>query len=231
MVDPGVDPNTGLIYLRARYYDPTTGQFLSVDPLVAETGQPYSYANDDPINETDPTGLWGGFLDLGCVGDAIGSGATWAYGHPVETLGLVAGGVSLATGVGEVAVGAGLFGEAASESLAGTVLSGVSFSSGVAATGIDTRYCLGGGSGSSASCVGAGVGLATVGAGGLAFWGEDAEAEAVAEEEAGAAANAKGIRAGAMAIGLTLGGIALLGDTASAANGAVLDGVCRDGAA
>jgi RHS repeat-associated protein len=26
------DPNTGLVYLTARWYDPTTGQFMSVDP-------------------------------------------------------------------------------------------------------------------------------------------------------------------------------------------------------
>jgi RHS repeat-associated protein len=55
--DPGVDPVTGLIYLDNRYYDPTTGQFLSVDPLNAMTQQPYSYTDDDPINGTDPTGL------------------------------------------------------------------------------------------------------------------------------------------------------------------------------
>ena len=86
-MDPGVDPNTGLIYLRARYYDPTTGQFLSVDPLNALTQQPYSYANDNPINETDPLGLCGGFLDLGCVGDAIVS-----VSGPVS---LAAGGLAL----------------------------------------------------------------------------------------------------------------------------------------
>jgi RHS repeat-associated protein len=40
-----------------RYYDPATGQFLSVDPLVGLTGQPYAYAGNDPINATDPTGL------------------------------------------------------------------------------------------------------------------------------------------------------------------------------
>jgi hypothetical protein len=40
-----------------RYYDPATGQFLSVDPLVNETGAPYSYAGDDPVDEADPTGL------------------------------------------------------------------------------------------------------------------------------------------------------------------------------
>jgi RHS repeat-associated protein len=40
-----------------RYYDPGTGQFLSVDPLVDETGQPYAYTGDDPVNGTDPSGL------------------------------------------------------------------------------------------------------------------------------------------------------------------------------
>ena len=37
-----------------RYYDPSTEQFLSIDPLVAETGQPYAFASDDPLNATDP---------------------------------------------------------------------------------------------------------------------------------------------------------------------------------
>jgi RHS repeat-associated protein len=49
--------DTGLIYLRARTYDPTTAQFLSVDPLVAETGAPYGYASDNPLNLMDPSGL------------------------------------------------------------------------------------------------------------------------------------------------------------------------------
>jgi len=39
-----------------RYYDPGTAQFLSVDPAIDVTGQPYQYAADDPVNETDPTG-------------------------------------------------------------------------------------------------------------------------------------------------------------------------------
>lgn len=50
------DPS-GLIYLIGRYYDPETGQFLSVDPLVAETGQSYVYTGDDPVNGVDPLGL------------------------------------------------------------------------------------------------------------------------------------------------------------------------------
>jgi uncharacterized protein RhaS with RHS repeats len=41
-----------------RYYDPSTDQFISVDPDVAETGQPYAYDRDDPLNEMDPLGLY-----------------------------------------------------------------------------------------------------------------------------------------------------------------------------
>lgn len=44
-------------YTDGRYYDPNTAQFLSVDPLVNITGAPYSYAGDNPLNGTDPTGL------------------------------------------------------------------------------------------------------------------------------------------------------------------------------
>ncbi len=51
------DPETGLIYLINRYYDAATGQFLNVDPLVATTNAPYTYAGDDPVNKSDPTGL------------------------------------------------------------------------------------------------------------------------------------------------------------------------------
>jgi uncharacterized protein RhaS with RHS repeats len=40
-----------------RYYDPATGQFLSVDPDVAMTDQPYSFTGDNPLNWTDPLGL------------------------------------------------------------------------------------------------------------------------------------------------------------------------------
>jgi RHS repeat-associated protein len=49
-------PDTGLIYLKARVYDPKTAQFLSVDPDEAETGEPYSYAGDNPTNGGDPSG-------------------------------------------------------------------------------------------------------------------------------------------------------------------------------
>jgi hypothetical protein len=51
-----------------RYYDPSTDQFLSVDPDVAETGQPYAFTGDDPLNETDPLGLSGNPVDVVCSG-------------------------------------------------------------------------------------------------------------------------------------------------------------------
>jgi hypothetical protein len=43
-----------------RYYDPSTDQFLSVDPDVQVTDQPYAFVNDNPLNAEDPLGLKGG---------------------------------------------------------------------------------------------------------------------------------------------------------------------------
>lgn len=42
--------------LIARYYDPATGQFLSVDPKVQQTMEAFEYADDDPMNTDDPSG-------------------------------------------------------------------------------------------------------------------------------------------------------------------------------
>jgi RHS repeat-associated protein len=50
------DTESGLYYLRARYYDPGTGQFISRDPMVTTTRQPYAYVADNPLNRTDPSG-------------------------------------------------------------------------------------------------------------------------------------------------------------------------------
>jgi RHS repeat-associated protein len=67
--------DTGLVYLRAREYDPATGQFMSVDPLEAITGAPYSYAGDDPLNAGDATGLFS-IGEIPVVGEALEKGAT-----------------------------------------------------------------------------------------------------------------------------------------------------------
>ncbi|MGA9672319.1 MAG: RHS repeat-associated core domain-containing protein, partial [Terracidiphilus sp.] len=55
------DSDLGLYYLRARYYNPATGRFLSRDPEGGKAKDPvslhkYLYANGDPVNGWDPTG-------------------------------------------------------------------------------------------------------------------------------------------------------------------------------
>lgn len=55
--DPVISCHPAAVESVGRYYDPATGQFLSVDPLVDETGQPYAYTGDDPVNGVDPSGL------------------------------------------------------------------------------------------------------------------------------------------------------------------------------
>jgi uncharacterized protein RhaS with RHS repeats len=51
------------VYMRARYYDPATQQFLSRDPLEGASGQPYAYAWGNPVNYTDPAGLLAGEME------------------------------------------------------------------------------------------------------------------------------------------------------------------------
>lgn len=46
-----------LYYMRARWYEPATGRFLSEDPIGLNGGSNlYTYANNDPIDLTDPNG-------------------------------------------------------------------------------------------------------------------------------------------------------------------------------
>ncbi len=79
--------DTGLIYMRARVYDPSTAQFLTVNPLVSRTLAPYSYTGDDPVNEQDRTGLEEetGYciFPVGCVSNPGGNGGG---SHGVEVV-------------------------------------------------------------------------------------------------------------------------------------------------
>jgi len=56
--------DTGLLYMRARFYDPEVGRFLSKDPVGLWGGDVnlYRYALSNPVNWMDPWGLW--YLDL-----------------------------------------------------------------------------------------------------------------------------------------------------------------------
>jgi len=51
------DAESGLDYMRARYYDPSTAQFLSRDPLEMKTRARFGYVGGNPLNATDPAGL------------------------------------------------------------------------------------------------------------------------------------------------------------------------------
>ena len=57
------DTTTGNVWLRARWYDPATARFLTADPWMGNPAEPislnrYLYANADPVNLADPTGLF-----------------------------------------------------------------------------------------------------------------------------------------------------------------------------
>ena len=55
-------PDSGLVYMNARYYDPELGQFTAADSITPNTYRPqslnrYSFTeNDAGINANDPSG-------------------------------------------------------------------------------------------------------------------------------------------------------------------------------
>jgi RHS repeat-associated protein len=99
---------TGLYYYRARYYSPGMQAFVSQDPLgfAGSGATPYQYANDDPVDLTDPLGLeaggggGGGFLHHvlhGVLQDGANCLSGAKYGLPMAWATL---GDSLALGCG-----------------------------------------------------------------------------------------------------------------------------------
>jgi RHS repeat-associated protein len=50
------DGDSGLYYLRARYYDPSTGRFVTQDPIPSLNR--YPYVGNNPVNAIDPYGLF-----------------------------------------------------------------------------------------------------------------------------------------------------------------------------
>lgn len=55
------DPEAGLVYMQARYYDPAVGRFLSIDPISPSAGNTfifnrYGYVNNNPAVNIDPDG-------------------------------------------------------------------------------------------------------------------------------------------------------------------------------
>lgn len=68
------DVEAGLYYLRARYYDPYIGRFVSEDMYRGEDNNPlslnlYTYTHNDPINFWDPSGH--AAIKKGMTGDSV----------------------------------------------------------------------------------------------------------------------------------------------------------------
>lgn len=63
------DPDTGLVRLGVRDYDPETGRYTAPDPALFDGGDTnvYAYAGGNPVGRRDPTGL-------ACVGDTVPDG-------------------------------------------------------------------------------------------------------------------------------------------------------------
>ena len=138
----------GLLYMVNRYYDPTVGQFISVDPAVSSTNQPYVFVGGDPINQADPLGLWSPW---GAV--ANGFKSVW---HGVKKHWRTIGGVVL--GVAAIGLGVASLGFASGASV---VLLGVAGAvAGGGAAALDYTPCR---HGDESACVG--LGLGAVGAG------------------------------------------------------------------
>lgn len=53
-----MDEENGLLYMRARYYDPEVGRFINKDPIGLLSGpNVYAYTTNNAINKIDPSGL------------------------------------------------------------------------------------------------------------------------------------------------------------------------------
>ncbi|MGD0706224.1 MAG: RHS repeat-associated core domain-containing protein [Trebonia sp.] len=139
------DPESGLVYLRARYYDPATGQFLTVDPMVDETGTPYAYVGDDPLDNTDLTGLCGFWCWVGVGAAVVGTAACII----AEPCGLAEGGIALSVGGAAVVTGGIVF--AGAESIAGGAIVGGAVAGGIYAASSAGGSSGGGSSGNSSS--------------------------------------------------------------------------------
>lgn len=140
----------GLYYLRARYYDPTTAQFMSVDPLAPITRAAYSYAADSPLNAIDPAGLsatniGNSFSATNCSGvvaslqDQSSTGIDWnsIWSQTLSIAGGVLLGIVATTSVVAICAATVAVGCVVAVAIGGAVVAGLAAGSAAAATNQD----------------------------------------------------------------------------------------------
>jgi RHS repeat-associated protein len=179
------DPETGLHYNLARYYDPGLGRFLSPDPLGYAGGSwnPYIYGDGDALNRVDPTGEFLPVLLAGAagVGAVIGGGVEAYRQHkanpnaPLDwskigkeaaiggAVGLVGAGVGVLLAPLAAAIGTGAAAVLAAGALVGGVSSAIEACADAAlhGHGVSVLDLL------KASGIGAAIGAVTAGMGGI----------------------------------------------------------------
>jgi RHS repeat-associated protein len=88
------EDETGLVYMRARYYEPGTGRFISEDP-ARDGGNWYLYADGDPVGKVDADGCdaeydwaaYGGFFAFCAVVNAVYGVKIAEAGRAAEAIG------------------------------------------------------------------------------------------------------------------------------------------------
>ncbi len=110
------DPETGLLYLNARYFDPVLARFLSpdwLDPVIPGVGtNRYAYAANDPVNRLDKNGNWAqaavGFVAGATVDTLMQLAEVKSYKDVDYKSVAMSGVIGAATAMGVAAVPSGL---------------------------------------------------------------------------------------------------------------------------
>ena len=106
------DTETGLYYLKTRYYDPAIGRFMTIDgieyldPETINGLNLYAYCNNNPVMNIDPNGTWSWKKFWRGVGGWLAVGIATVAAVAAIVVGTIFSGGALAL-LGNVFVGAG----------------------------------------------------------------------------------------------------------------------------